>query len=61
MLGSTTFWVLEFGELEFSMVLEFHQKIFDKFEGYFFKELKFMELEYSKNGKSLHISEMVVN
>jgi len=46
--------------------LEFHQKISSKFECYFFKELKFMELEfpkleYPKNGKSLHISETVVN
>ena len=28
------------------MELEFHKKIFSYFEGYFFKELKFMELEY---------------
>ena len=45
------------------MVLKFHQKIFDKFECYFFKKLdlmefkyygklKFPKLEYPKNGKS---------
>ena len=58
--------VLEFHELEF------HQKIFDNFEGYFFKELKFKqlknpgkldfsELKYLKNNRSLHIFEIVVN
>ena len=31
----------EFRKLEFSMVLEFHQKFSGKFEGYFFKEFKF--------------------
>ena len=54
------------------MVLEFHEKIFDNFEGYFFKELKFKqlkypeklnfsELKYSKSNRSLHIFEIVVN
>ena len=53
------------------MELEFHKKIFSYFEGYFFKELKFIELEYhlelnfpkleyQKNGRSLYISETVV-
>jgi len=27
------------------MVLEFHQKIFSNFVGYFFEEIEFMELE----------------
>ena len=58
--------VLEFHELEF------HQKIFGNFEGYFFKELKFKQLKnpeeldfsefkYLKNNRSLHIFEIVVN
>ena len=34
------FLIFEFHEFEF------HQKIFEKFEGYFFKKLKFMELKY---------------
>ena len=38
MQGSTTFWVFEFGKLEFSMVLEFHElkfygKILKNFDG----------------------------
>ena len=47
--------------------LEFHQKFSSKFEGYFFKELKFTELElhgkleFQKGGISLHISITVVN
>ena len=59
-------------KLEFFMVFEFHQKFSGKFEIYFFKELEFMELKYHvklefyklkylKNGKSLHISETVVD
>ena len=58
--------VLEFHELEF------HQKIFGNFEGYFFKELKykqlkypgklnFSEFKYSKSNRSLNIFEIVVN
>ena len=53
------------------MVLEFHQNIFGKFEGYFFKELEFIELglhgklkfhklEFQKSGKLLNISQTVV-
>ena len=59
------FMILEFHEFEF------HQKIFGKFEGYFFKKLKFMELkyhwkldfsklEYPKSSRSLHILETVL-
>ena len=47
--------------LKFFMVLQFHKKISDKFEGYFFKELEFMELEYPKSGRFLHISKTVVD
>ena len=54
------------------MVLKFYQKNFGKFEGYFFNEPEFMELEYHgklefpkfkypKSGKSLHISKTVVD
>ena len=53
------------------MVLEFHQNIFGKFEGYFFKELEFLELklhgklefyniEFQKGNKLLNISQIVV-
>ena len=53
------------------MELEFHQKNFGYFEGYFFKELKLMELEYhlelnfpkleyQKSDRFLYISEIVV-
>ena len=77
MYESTTFWVLEFGELKFSMVLEFyelefHKKFSGKFDNYFFKEFEFMELEYygkfeflklkyPKSGRFLHIFKTVVN
>ena len=48
MQGSTTFWILEFGELKFFMVLKFHklgffEKIIFKFAGNIL-----MELEYHK-------------
>ena len=49
------------------MVLEFHKKNFRKFEGYFFKELELMEieycrkLEYSKSGRFLYIFEIMIN
>ena len=53
------------------MVLEFHQSFLGYFEGYFFKEFEFMELEYhleldffkfeyQKSGRFLYISEIVV-
>ena len=41
--------------------LEFHKKWYNKFEGYFFKELEFLELklygklEFKKNGRLLNI------
>ena len=52
--------------------LEFYKNISNKFEGYFFKVLEFIELEYHgklefpklkypKSGRSLHISETVVD
>jgi len=47
--------------------LEFYQKFSSKFEGYFFKEFEFTELElhgkleFQKCGISLHISIAVVN
>ena len=58
--------------LKFLFVLKFHKKFFGKFEGYFFKELEFMELEYHgklefheleypKRGRLLHIFEIVVD
>ena len=48
------------------------ERFYGKFEGYFFKELEFMKLEYhgklefpklkySKSGRFLHISEIVVD
>ena len=43
MQGFTTFWVFEFGKLEFSMVLEFHEL---KFYGKILKVLEFHELEF---------------
>lgn len=54
------------------MVLEFHQKFFSKFKGYFFIELEFMELKYNgklefpklkypKSRRFLHNSETVVD
>ena len=54
------------------MVLEFHKNFFGNFEGNFFKELEFMELELhdkheiykleiQKEGRFLHISKTVVN
>ena len=49
------------------MVLEFHKKFSGKFKGYFFKELKLMELEYyrkleyPKSGRFLHIFEIMVD
>ena len=47
--------------LKFFTVLQFHKKISDKFEGYFSKKLEFMELEYPKSGRFLHISKTVVD
>jgi len=67
MYGFTGFWVLEFGEFEFSIVLEFHKKFYSKFEGYFFKELEyhrkleFPKLEYSKSSRFLHFFKIVVD
>ena len=43
------------------MVLKFHKKFSSKFEGYFFKELEFMELEYPESCRFLHISETAVD
>ena len=49
------------------MELEFHKNISSKFEGYFVKNLKFLELEFhgklefQKCGKFLHISKIVVD
>ena len=55
----------------FLMVLEFYQKFSGKFESYFFKELKFIELklhgkvkfhklEFQKRGRLLNISQTVI-
>ena len=49
------------------MVLEFRKKFSGKFNGYFFNELKLMELEYyrkleyPKSGRFLHIFEIMVD
>ena len=58
--------VLEFHELEY------HQKIFSKFEDYFLKKLEFLELEFygklnfyklkfQRSDSSLHISKTMVH
>ena len=53
--------VLEFQELEF------HKKYHGKFEGYFFKELKFLELElhskleFQKGDRLLNILQTIVD
>ena len=47
--------ILEFHELEY------HKNFSRKFEVYFFKELEFLELEFQKGGRSLHIFKIVVD
>ena len=52
-------------ELEFHK-FEYHKKNLKIFQKIFFKEfefhkLKFIELEFKKSGKSLHISNAIVN
>ena len=49
------FMVLEFHELEY------HKKFSKLFRVYFFKELEFLELEFQKSGRFLHISKIVVD
>ena len=62
MQGSTTFWVLEFGEIEFFMVLKFmeldyHGKNFQNFSEYIFSKNSSLK----KVVRFLYISKTLVN